>query len=332
MFNILFSDKIIYFAVIACKRGILGMNNKTINKHYVYGKYEDKLLDLMAEGNADFVQADKLIAAGADINASSDNNDENILSYIILEYRMNHRKNVGKKLYKIVEYFLSKGFDVNKNDGKYGASCLEAIKFATYDPYTIDLAKLLLDAGARNVSYDDKRGYDTLHEFFSTESSYQRLCCDDEHLSNIFESVYQVFEAQKNGRDYHGVDWYGKAVGQHICKVYVEDSHFDNFMCDLYYKKNKESLQFSDTIYMVLDEGVLIIEPNLEMWMDNNLPDKTVLDVSDKFKSILGFKIENITFKRNDFKIESKVYRNPVVSLHLEKERKVALRLKYNLE
>lgn len=308
------------------------MNNKTINKHYVYGKYEDKLLDLMAEGNADFVQADKLIAAGADINASSDNNDENILSYIILEYRMNHRKNVGKKLYKIVEYFLSKGFDVNKNDGKYGASCLEAIKFATYDPYTIDLAKLLLDAGARNVSYDDKRGYDTLHEFFSTESSYQRLCCDDEHLSNIFESVYQVFEAQKNGRDYHGVDWYGKAVGQHICKVYVEDSHFDNFMCDLYYKKNKESLQFSDTIYMVLDEGVLIIEPNLEMWMDNNLPDKTVLDVSDKFKSILGFKIENITFKRNDFKIESKVYRNPVVSLHLEKERKVALRLKYNLE
>ena len=328
----MFSDKIINFAVIACKRGILGMNNKTINKHYVYGKYEDKLLDLMAEGNADFVQADKLIAAGADINASSDNNDENILSYIILEYRMNHRKNVGKKLYKIVEYFLSKGFDVNKNDGKYGASCLEAIKFATYDPYTIDLAKLLLDAGARNVSYDDKRGYDTLHEFFSTESSYQRLCCDDEHLSNIFESVYQVFEAQKNGRDYHGVDWYGKAVGQHICKVYVEDSHFDNFMCDLYYKKNKESLQFSDTIYMVLDEGVLIIEPNLEMWMDNNLPDKTVLDVSDKFKSILGFKIENITFKRNDFKIESKVYRNPVVSLHLEKERKVALRLKYNLE
>jgi len=168
----MFSDKIICLAVIACKRGILGMNNKTINKHYVYGKYEDKLLDLMAEGNADFVQADKLIAAGADINASSDNNDENILSYIILEYRMNHRKNVGKKLYKIVEYFLSKGFDVNKNDGKYGASCLEAIKFATYDPYTIDLAKLLLDAGARNVSYDDKRGYDTLHEFFSTESSY----------------------------------------------------------------------------------------------------------------------------------------------------------------
>ncbi len=35
----MFSYKIIYFAVIACKRGNLGMNNKTINKHYVYGKY-----------------------------------------------------------------------------------------------------------------------------------------------------------------------------------------------------------------------------------------------------------------------------------------------------
>lgn len=67
-------------------------------------------------------------------------------------------------------------------------------------------------------------------------------------------------------------------------------------------------------------------------YMDKNLPDKTVLDVSDKFKSILGFKIENITFKRNDFKIESRGYRNPSVSLHLEKERKVELRLKYNPE
>ncbi len=328
----MFSDKIIYFAVIACKRGNLGMNNKTINKHYVYGKYEDKLLYLMAEGNADFVQADKLIALGADVNASGENNDENILSYIILEYRMNHRKNVGKKLYRIVEYFLEKGFDVNKNDGRYGSACLDALIFATFDPYTIDLAKLLFDAGARCFFYDDEYSYDALQEHFATESSFQRVCCDDEHLSNIFESVYQIFEAKKMGRDYRGIDWYGKVVGQHVCKVYVEDSHFDNFMCALYYKKNKESLQFSDTIYMVLDEGVLIIEPNLVMWMDNNLPDKTVLDVSDKFKSILGFKIEDITFKRNDFKIESKVYRNPVVSLHLEKERKVELRLKYNLE
>ena len=327
----MFSDKIIYFAVIACKRGILGMNNKTINKHYVYGKYEDKLLDLMAEGNADFVQADKLIALGADINASGDNNDENILSYIILEYRMNHRKNIGKKLYKIVEYFLAKGFDVNKNDGQYGASCLESLIFATFDSYTIDLAKLLFDAGARNIHYDDC-GYDTLQDWLSTESSFQRLCCDDEHLSNIFESIYQVFEAQKNGRDYHGVDWYGKATDQHICKVYAECSHYSDYTCNLYYENKQESLQFSDTIYMILDEGVLIIEPNLVMWMDNNLPDKTVLDVSDKFKSILGFKIEDITFKRNDFKIESRVFRNPTITLHLEKERRLELSPKYKLE
>ena len=308
------------------------MGNKTINKSNVYGKYEDKLLELMAQGNADFTQADNLIALGADINAIGDNDDENILSNIILEYRMNHRKNIGKKLYKIVEYFLAKGFDVNKNDGQYGASCLESLIFATFDSYTIDLAKLLFDAGARIIHYDDDCGYDTLQDWLSTESSFQRLCCDDEHLSNIFESIYQVFEAQKNGRDYHGVDWYGKATDQHICKVYAECSHYSDYTCNLYYENKQESLQFSDTIYMILDEGVLIIEPNLVMWMDNNLPDKTVLDVSDKFKSILGFKIEDITFKRNDFKIESRGYRNPTVSLHLEKERKIELSLKYNLE
>ena len=67
-------------------------------------------------------------------------------------------------------------------------------------------------------------------------------------------------------------------------------------------------------------------------YMDNNLPDKTVLDVSDKFKSILGFKIEDITFKRNDFKIESRVFRNPTITLHLEKERRLEISLKYKLE
>ena len=226
---------------------------------------------------------------------------------------------------------MAKGFDVNKNDGQYGVSCLEALTFATFDSYTIDLAKLLFDAGARNIHYDDC-GYDTLQDWLSTESSFQRLCCDDEHLSNIFESIYQVFEAQKNGRDYHGVDWYGKATDQHICKVYAECSHYSDYTCNLYYENKQESLQFSDTIYMILDEGVLIIEPNLVMWMDNNLPDKTVLDVSDKFKSILGFKIEDITFKRNDFKIESRVFRNPTITLHLEKERRLELSLKYKLE
>lgn len=308
------------------------MGNKTINKSNVYGKYEDKLLDLMAQGNADFTQADNLIALGADINAIGDNDDKNILSNIILEYRMNHRKNVGKKLYQIVEYFLSKGFDVNKNDGKYGAACLKSLIFATFDSYTIDLAKLLFDAGAKNIHYDDDCGYDTLQDWFSTESSFQRVCCDDEHLSNIFESVYQVFEAQKIGRDYQGIDWYGKSVEQHICKVYVEDSFFHNFKCDIYYDKKKNSLQFSDTIYMILDEGVLVIEPNLVMWMDGNLPDKAVLDVSDKFKGIIGFKIEKITFKRKDFRIESCEYRNPIVSLNLEKDSRIEFSLKYNLE
>ena len=144
--------------------------------------------------------------------------------------------------------------------------------------------------------------------------------------------MYQVFEAQKNGRDYHGIDWYGKATDQHICKVYAECSHYSDYTCDLYYENKQESLQFSDTIYMILDEGVLIIEPNLEMWMDKKLPNKAVIDISDKFKGILGFKIEDITFKRNDFKIESRGYRNPTVSLHLEKGRKIELSLKYNLE
>ena len=50
---------------------------------YGYGDLENKLISLLRSGAPDFAAAEELIRQGADINASGNSDDENILSGIL---------------------------------------------------------------------------------------------------------------------------------------------------------------------------------------------------------------------------------------------------------
>lgn len=308
----------------------MNSNMSIVNKQYTYGKYEDELLVLMSEGDEDFKKADQLIALGADVNASNGCFDENLLSNIILEFGVYHKKGIGQKLEQIINYFLENGFDVNRDNGRYGISCLNALKWSTFDQYTIRLIKIFLNAGARN-NYIDSEGEDyTPQEGFGTESSYLRLCCDDEHMSNIYEAAYQVFEAQKSGRSYRNIDWYGKAIGGSLRKVYVENSYVYDFICSINNGNILDSVVLTNTTYIVLDKRVLVIEPNLVLWSDRNLPDTKLCDISSKFGSVLGHTIEKFSFKRNDYTVDFKTTRNPVILIEMKEGGRIELSYKDN--
>ena len=120
----------------------MNCDKSIVNKQYTYGKYEDELLVLMSEGDADFKKANQLIALGADVNASNICSDENLLSNIILEFGVYHKKGIGQKLEQIINYFLENGFDVNRDDGRYGISCLNALEWSTFDQYTILMQRI----------------------------------------------------------------------------------------------------------------------------------------------------------------------------------------------
>lgn len=66
--------------------------------------------------------------------------------------------------------------------------------------------------------------------------------------------------------------------------------------------------------------------------MDSELPDRVLVDISDKFKDIIGFEIDKITFKRKYFRIDTQCFRNPLVSINLEEEIKIEFTFKYDLE
>ena len=243
---------------------------------------------------------------------------------------MYHKKGIGKKLEKIIKYFLENGFYVNRGDGRYGISCLNALEWSTFDQYTIRLIKILLDAGARNNSIDSDVEEYNPQENFGTEASYLRLCCDNEHISNIYEAAYQIFEAQKSGRSYHNIDWYGKAIGGSLRKVYAESSYVHDFLCSVNNGNILDNVILTNNTYIVLDKRVLVIEPNLVLWSDSNLPDKKLCDISSKFGSVLGYTIEKFIFRRNDYTVDFITTRNPVILIKMKEGSRIELSYKDN--
>ena len=220
---------------------------------YGYGKLENELIELLRTAAPDFEKAKELIEAGADINKSNSDGDENVLSEIIggywftkFDYDDEACKNCeddekscrdctkcktlnqdpGKSMCDVIRFFLDNGFDVNKNEGRFGAQCLFALVLSTFDRYMIDAIKILLDAGAKNrtVSYDPNDD-STPWDFISTEACYHG-CFDDEHaLSNLFDAAYEIYQAVEEGRPYKYIDTFEASVGKKIIKVLVESNN-----------------------------------------------------------------------------------------------------------
>ena len=206
---------------------------------YEYGVLGEKMIELFSKGAPDFEAAEELIKQGADLNAEGNDDEENILSEILWAYWMSAHENIisddcetnhnlnpylGPAMCAIIRFFLAHGFDVTKNDGCYGAQCLNSLAFSTFDRYMVDAIKLLLDAGARNRTLslvtddDDNTPWDSI----DNEGSYQGTCEHKHSLANVYEAIYQIYQAVEDGKPYSGIDSYEIAMGKKILKVLAE--------------------------------------------------------------------------------------------------------------
>lgn len=209
---------------------------------YGYGALEDELIALFQTAAPDFQMAEELVARGADVNATSDDDIyENMLSEILMGYwnveqcsdpdactgddcencasHKNAPEPIGETMMKIIHFFLNHGFDVTKNDGRFGAQCLSALVLSTFDQYILAAARLLLDAGAMNLENED---HETVLDAVGSEGSFQDCCEYNHHLGNLYEAFYQMIVAHDEGRTYRGIDWYQASYGKRILRVLAE--------------------------------------------------------------------------------------------------------------
>ena len=321
---------------------------------YGYGGLGNKLIELFRSGAPDFDAAEDLIRQGADINAIGKDDDENILSEILggywwsehgdtisddcdenhcddCEHNRNLNPNLGPSMCAIIRFFLDHGFDVNKCDGCFGAQCLWALTLSTFDRYMIEATKLLLDAGAKNrtVSPASTNQDETPWSFIATEGSYQGTCEHDYSTANVFEAVYQVYQAVEDGRPYKGIDSYEMAVGKKVLKVLAESTGENPTFFAMNLPEFKKDNFYTQTLYFVYDGGVLISTQYADFWTDTLLPTVDLIDVSEYFDGIVGNTIKGFTYDHRSVVKGTTHYGQPITTIEMDSGRKVRFSINF---
>ena len=318
---------------------------------YGYGDLENKLIKLFRAGPPDFDAAEELIRQGADINAVGKDDGKNILSKILSDYwwskhddticdacdncdenpcddrehNRDRNPNLGPSMCAIIHFFLDHGFDVNKCDGCFGAQCLWALTLSTFDRYIIEATKLLFDAGAKNrpISPASTNRRETPWSFIATEGSYQGTCEHAHATANIFEAVYQIYQAVEDGKPYSGIDSYELAVGKTVLKVLAESDGANPTFFSMDLPEFKKNNCYTQTLYFVYNGGVLISTQYADFWTDTLLPAIDFIDVSEHFDGIVGSTIKGFTYDHRSIVKGTTYYGQPITTIEMDSGHKV---------
>ena len=316
---------------------------------YGYKPLSYELIKLFRSGAPDFSAAENLIHRGADVNDQGKDKKENVLSKILWGYwqtstgdlereecwdcerdlewckgcPISLNPNTSSAMIDVIRFFLAHGFDVNRNEGWCGTQCLDALHLSTFDRSMIQAIKILLDAGARDVSTED-----ALLEAYGTEQNYQDVCEHNHYLGSIYEAAYRILLAVREGRPYTGIDTFEAAIGKRILSIKADAKEEPVFTTVITETTQHENCFYCD-LYLLFEEGFLVCEKEASYYFDTHLPEKQLIDISGRFPELIGQVIEDITFSHNEIVKRITHYGQPVTTLHLSNGKKLSFTINF---
>lgn len=161
----------------------------------VFGKLENELIELCHQCPPDLKAIQAKIAEGADINAHDGEQyaKSSLLAEVICnfgysELPQNVQPYSCEYLPAVIKIFLDAGFDVQLDEGRYGAMALGDLIFCYTDKYIFDAATLLLDAGADPtiIPYEDDPSESVL-EMIRFDAWFRSTEGDKEESALLYE-------------------------------------------------------------------------------------------------------------------------------------------------
>lgn len=192
----------------------------------------------------------------------------------------------GKKLLEITRIFLSLGYDVHANNGMNGGECLSNLCWSSYDGFILEIAELLLDAGA-DPNYGYSEGFDksgTLDDISWKLGSWNT----GEYLeANLFEAYYRMIELAQSGEDYHGIRDVSTCVGKHIKKI--------EKVSLVQGETNKRHKEF---FVVWCDEVPLVISETVEIYVDPSIDRFAVgrENLSNQYSDLIGNSVTDFLY------------------------------------
>jgi hypothetical protein len=262
----------------------------------------------------DFKMAKDLLAQGANINAEGYLDSETLLSNIIMGYprdaAMNpcmqcksdecdeclheYREFDSKFLPEIVRFFIENGYDISKDNNRFGGEALYALCWSSYDSAILDAAKILLDAGADPLYITEDQ--DTVLDVVNWKLSGCIPVDDSLELECLYTVLYDIMEAGSKGQDYSKIEWADKVIGRKIEKVFSCASTVKEALFAKEVNGKRYVNCFTSDIVVVCDGLCLRLTHYCHTYLNPyNLP-TAMSELTPLFPSIIGEKITGIQF------------------------------------
>lgn len=197
----------------------------------------------------------------------------------------------------IIRFCLENGYDVSRENGRFGAEALSALCWSTGDKVILDAAKILLDAGA-DPFCSDSEGEDV----FASISWVLAGCIpvdEDLEAECLFSAFYDLAESKTKGLDYRKIQWWDAVRGKRIdrvlsCGACGEEVTYAFSTGDHRYKNC-----FGDEIVLDCEGTMLMITKYCHAYVNPlKLPDHPV-DLLDRLHGIVGKRVADVRFSVN---------------------------------
>ena len=275
----------------------------------------EKLALACDKATPDLDEIKELIVAGADTNQLNKYGG-NIFDDVFLEVLYAVRDNAKllpkavEKIKEIIALMIDNGFDIKR----FGISTMSQFKFATYDLFTFDLYRFMLQYDLA----DDPKAYEETLEGIGVEESYQRCCEHDHDLENLFYAIYEMVEAKMEGRDYKSIEPYYGIVGLTIDKIiYFSDSN-------TLVEKN-EFTEYNADIGFVCGNKLFVVREGVNiLFMNDRINEQPKVDISSVFgKDAINRTIKSVSFGHKDIIKEKTHYGQPTIIMELTNGKKI---------
>ncbi len=276
---------------------------------------DGKLILACDKSTPDLDEIRELIIAGADtnqLNKYGDNIFDSVFLDVLYDVRDDTKKlpKTIKKIKEIISLMIDNGFDIKR----FGLSMMSQFNFATYDSFTFDLYRFMLQFDFA----DNPKVCEDILEGVGTEESYQRCCEHNHDLENLFYAIYEMVEAKKEGRDYMSIELYYDAVGMTIDKI-------------LYFNETKTITEkeyfteYNADIGFVCNDKLLVVRDSVNvLFMNERITECPQIDISTEFgKDIIGQKIKSISFDHKEVITDKAYYGQPTIIMELTNGKKL---------
>lgn len=275
----------------------------------------EKLALACDKATPDLDEIKELIVTGADtnqLNKYGDNIFDDVFLKVLYAVRDDAKllPKAVEKIKEIIALMIDNGFDIKR----FGISTISQFKFATYDLFTFDLYRFMLQYDLA----DDPKAYEETLEGVGGEESYQRCCEHDHDLENLFYAIYEMVEAKMEGRNYKSIEPYYGIVGLTIDKIiYFSDSN-------TLVEKN-EFTEYNADIGFVCGNKLFVVREGVNiLFMNDRINEQPKVDISSVFgKDAINRTIKSVSFGHKDIIKEKTHYGQPTIIMELTNGKKI---------